>query len=143
MFLILVATALASPSFPVAVEAAVGMPCTPSCVLCHETALGGSGTASQEFAFSLMAAGLVAADDTSVAPALAAIDAAASDMDGDGLSDIDELTFGSNPNAGGDDFCAVPIPQYGCFAGESTAYMGGFLAFLAWRGRRLSPRPAG
>lgn len=138
MLMVLIGAAFASPNFPLAVEAELGMPCTPSCVLCHETALGGSGTASQEFAFSMLAAGLVPADDASVGPALTTIGTSASDLDGDGVGDVEELSYGSNPNAGGDDFCAVPIPQYGCFAGKSSAYMGGLLALLAWRKLRAA-----
>ena len=132
-----VPVASASPSFPAVVESEAEMPCTPSCALCHETAVGGSGTAGQEFAFSMLAAGLIEADDATVGPALTTIGESDSDLDADGVGDLDELRFGTNPTPDGTDFRAVPIPQYGCFGGENMAWMGGLLGFLGFRNRRL------
>ncbi len=111
--------AWASPSFPAVVAEELAMPCTPSCILCHETVAGGTGTATQDFAGTCMSAGMMVADDASMAAALAQIEADGTDTDGDGTPDIEELRLGMNPNPGGEDFCATAQPQYGCFQGSA------------------------
>ena len=136
MLITLTLAALASPTFPVIVANEVDMPCTPSCVLCHATAAGGSGTASQDFAFAMLAAGLVQADDATVPPALAAVAETESDVDGDGLTDIEALGLGRNPNIDGVDFCSVPLAQYGCFPSESGGLLVGGMVLGVWRRMR-------
>ncbi|MBM4390192.1 MAG: hypothetical protein FJ090_03645 [Deltaproteobacteria bacterium] len=117
--MLILSLAWASPSFPAVVAEELAMPCTPSCILCHETAAGGTGTASQDFAGACMSAGMMVADDASMAESLATLEAEGTDTDGDGTPDIEELRGGQNPNPGGEDFCAVPQPQYGCFQGSA------------------------
>ncbi len=128
--ILLLSLAWASPTFPAVVAEELAMPCTPSCILCHETVAGGTGTATQDFALTCMSAGMRVADDASMADALATIEAEGTDTDGDGTPDIEELVLGMNPNPGGEDFCAVPQPQYGCFQGSAIvlgALVGGSL----------------
>lgn len=136
MTLALFAVALASPSFPEVVAEELAMPCTPTCDLCHATAAGGSGTANQAFAGTVLAAGLVVADDESLRSALATVASDGTDTDGDGVPDAEALAVGENPNAGGDAFCARPRPVYGCFQ-DSAAVALGALA-VAWRRRRYT-----
>ena len=130
------ALAFGSPTFPAVVEEELAMPCTPTCVLCHATPAGGSGTANQDFAGTVLGAGLVVADDQSLRDALASIEGSAADTDGDGSADTEELAWGMNPNHGGEDFCAVPRPVYGCFQGSAVLVFGVIAG--AWRRRRYT-----
>jgi len=133
-----VSVAWASPSFPAVVAEELAMPCTPNCMLCHETVAGGTGTATQPFASTCMSAGMMIGDDASMAEALATIEADGTDTDGDGTPDIEALRAGRNPNPGGDDFCATAQPQYGCFQGSAVVLGALFGAF--WRRRRAHRR---
>lgn len=137
--LLLAATALASSSYPSAVESDQGMPCLPQCTLCHTTNAGGGGTVTTEVGVALMDRGLQGGSqvDTLLA-ALAALGADAVDSDGDGVLDVDELTSGEDPN-GGPAFCEALTPTYGCFnhtAGLSWGLGGVALAALGLRRRR-------
>ena len=130
------ALAFGSPTFPAVVEEELAMPCTPTCDLCHATVAGGSGTATRDFAGTVLGAGRVGADEESLRSAIATLAANGADTDGDGTTDTEALTMGLNPNADGDDFCAVPRPVYGCFQGSAWLVVG--LAGLAWRRRRYT-----
>lgn len=118
--LVLARLSLASSTFPAALSEEAGMPCVPTCTVCHATNAGGAGTVTQPFGEAMMAAGLMGNGDTeSLVSAFAAIAADADDSDGDGTPDADELAAGEDPNGaaalcGGD----VVTPRYGCFAGE-------------------------
>lgn len=141
-------TAWASPSYPAVLQDTAGMSCTPSCIVCHATAAGGAGTASQPFVGALFARGLVGggADETLVS-ALGQLDADAIDTDGDGQTDLDALAAGADPN-GGADLCgagALTGPTYGCLqaAPSPTApvlALGSLLLALTRRRRPLSAR---
>jgi hypothetical protein len=113
---LVLAPAHATPEFPGTIADTLAMPCTPACTLCHETNAGGAGTVTQPFGEAMVARGLIPSDDASLADALAAMEADAVDSDGDGVTDVDALRDGANPNPGGADFCSVPPPQYGCVA---------------------------
>jgi hypothetical protein len=105
-------TAAASADYPAEIRSQLGLSYTPSCALCHTNGNTGIGTANTPFATSMRARGLVAADVASLDTALAALTAEMTDSDGDGVSDIDELKAGSDPNAVGG---AITPPTYGCF----------------------------
>jgi hypothetical protein len=136
MWIFIATTALASPSFPLVLADELAMPCTPNCTACHASAAGGSGTANQDFAFVMMAAGLVPADDASVVSALAVVESDGTDSNGDGMGDVQALRLGFNPNPDGIDFCAVETPVYGCFPdGSALLGVGGLLGY-AWSLRR-------
>lgn len=123
----LLTLALATPDFPAEVSGALGMPCDPTCMLCHSTASGGPGTATQPFSVAMMERGMVAYDVPSLTDALTAMESDGVDSDADGTSDIDELLLGADPN-GGADFCAGPTPQYGCFGGGAAL----LLPLIGW-----------
>ena|GEM_PF-840956 len=92
-------TAGATSNFPSAIRTATAMENTPPCILCHATAIGGRGTATQPFAETLRQHGLTGAFDTeSLQTALGGVKEDRSDTDGDGTGDWDELAAGRNPN---------------------------------------------
>ncbi len=140
-----VGLAHALSTLPGEVSTYLGMECAPSCLLCHTSPAGGSGTASQPFAIALLAEGLLISDSTSTAIALDAVLAAGTtyDANDDGVNDVAELTVGENPNPGGIDFCpeegeAPPAIERGCFAGGDTAAgaAGVLVTALMFRRRR-------
>jgi len=102
----------ATATYPAEVASFVGMPCTPICTLCHASAAGG-GVAGQPFAVAAKSRGLIPNDTQSLDDALTTMQDDGVDSDGDGVSDVDELIAGDNPN-GGTAFCAGEIPTYGC-----------------------------
>ena len=112
--LLLPTQALASPGYPTEIFDAIDMDCPPPCAVCHQDQTGGAGTATKVFADAMVNEGLEGENDSSVKPALEALDAAGTDSDGDGVGDVSELKQGRNPNIPGDS----PIcgPQYGCGA---------------------------
>ena len=141
MTLLLLASAVwASSPYPNAIATDLGMSCTPTCNLCHASA-GGGGPVPQPFAQALVAEGLTGGSDTdALATALDALTAAGTDSDGDGVTDVDELAAGTNPN---DDsaFCgdaAVTPPSYGCFntAAAGPGVLGVLLGMAAVVRRR-------
>lgn len=130
---------LASSGYPAELEDYLALACRPPCTVCHESASGGTGTATREFAVALQERGLEGASDLELLRA--AIDAMQSDgadSDGDDAPDLQELADGTDPNPGGSSFCAVPTPIYGC-ATAPSAELAAVLAGLAGLLRR---RPA-
>lgn len=105
-------TASASPTFPGVVQGELALAAAPECTLCHTTPSGGFGTANTAFATYMRSRGLRAGDAGSLRGALAASTAERRDSDNDGVSDLDELKRGADPNAAGAD--AVEPPAYGC-----------------------------
>lgn len=103
-----------SPQFPAEIESYLNLPCTPPCTICHLTNQGGVGTATMDFGMAAKQNGLVPQDVGSLQNALDAMDAAGVDSDGDGTPDIQELEQGTDPNPGGQAFCQVAQPVYGC-----------------------------
>lgn len=122
---------------------------TGACTLCHTDNTGGAGTIKRAFGKTLQAKGLLGASNTaSLDAAIAAL--GASDSDGDGATDIDELTGNGDPNdpavvTGG---AEAPEPvEYGCVGGtiaghtestssEALAAAGFVAAALLWSRRR-------
>ncbi|HEY4118445.1 MAG TPA: thrombospondin type 3 repeat-containing protein [Byssovorax sp.] len=105
-------SARATMEFPGLIQTDLQLTYTPQCSLCHPNNVTGPGTAQQPFAESMKAAGLAPYDDASLNAALLALQSAMTDSDGDGVSDIDELLAGTDPNGAG----AILVPTYGCGA---------------------------
>lgn len=112
------APALASLSFPPVIQSELGLVKAPDCTLCHRTDAGGFGTVTRPFGRTMMSQlGLTAANTAALRSALSGADAAKFDSDDDGVSDIDELRMGTDPNVGTSGVEAapeVPLPQTGC-----------------------------
>src|SRR5262249_19103670 len=122
---------VASPSFPQTLKDHLRLSAAPSCALCHlldedgGAAPAGDAGRDSPFARSLPAGGLRAGDDASLRRALDAMGDV--DSDGDGARDLDELSWGGDPNrADKPEVAPSDPPSYGCGAsvarrGERTA----------------------
>jgi hypothetical protein len=113
--------ALASPEFPGVIESHLSLAYVPKCTTCHATNNPDAGPAATPFAASAIARGLKADDDSSLRAALDTMARDRVDSDGDRMRDIDELSWGLDPNVRhvpqGD---VAPPVTYGCSATRST-----------------------
>ena len=75
------------------------MPCKPICTTCHTRIEGGYGTARKPFAIAMQNAGLMAKSPNLIAPALQKLEQTGSDVDKDGVPDVEELRNMEDPNA--------------------------------------------
>jgi hypothetical protein len=109
--------ALAIPPYPGDLQTALKLSSAPACSLCHEGGVTGIGTVTTPFGRSMRANGLTF-DESTFAPALAAMESKAVDSVGRGFSDVTALKEGVDPNAV--PASAVPTtpppPDYGCTA---------------------------
>jgi hypothetical protein len=121
-----------SSVYPPEIRAHLSLSYTPACTLRHNTPSGGFGTVTTPFGRSMMSRGLVAQNIASLDTALDALAAEHTDSDGDGVSDIDELKGGSDPNVSGGG--SVPPPTYGCFdvSGQPASPLALLPLALAW-----------
>lgn len=109
----------ASPGYTEALQKALGIDCPPRCTLCHEDNEGGLGTIRPaSFGEVVVAVGDLEADDEArLRCTLLLLDPAceeppecategqsciAADTDADGMTDIEELKAGRNPNVPGE-----------------------------------------
>jgi hypothetical protein len=115
-------TAAATPTFPNAVQRDLSLTYSPPCSLCH---VGGNTSASAvqtPFAKSMKARGLLAYDEATLQAALDQMTRDRVDSDHDGVSDVDELRGGTDPNLGSGE---EPV-TYGCTASGARSGPGGF-----------------
>lgn len=122
--------ALASPVFPQTIDAHLSLGYEPDCTVCHATLAGGFGTVVQPFGQKMQARGCAAGDTTSLETALDALAAEQSDVDSDGVGDIQELVDGTDPNSADG---AVDPPEYGCIgnvAPTKSAWPGAAIVLL-------------
>ena len=84
------------------------------CLLCHVDNTGGSGTAVRPFALTLQEYGVgTSSDAAQLHEVLAAL--GDEDSDDDGVSDVDELLAGADPNTpGGGEPTEILVYEYGC-----------------------------
>jgi hypothetical protein len=137
------ASARASSNFPAVVKSDLGLTSTPGCDLCHFNGQTGMGTATTPVGKTLKSLGVSAGSASSLSAALTKMTTNKTDSDGDGVSDVDELKAGTNPNVANgaaDGGTAppvnnLPVPTYGCAAVPGVMPLVG-LALLALAGRR-------
>ena len=124
----------ASPGYPTAIVERLGIFYSPPCSLCHVEGKTGPGTAETPFGRSARAHGLEGGDVGLVGIALDALARDGIDSDRDGITDIQELIAGTDPNlAGGESIQVRQDPMSGC----SSAGSGDWLLLLGlWRPRR-------
>ncbi|HHO53166.1 MAG TPA: hypothetical protein ENK18_20400 [Deltaproteobacteria bacterium] len=140
LFNLWITIAAASSVYPATVAELVGSTCEPTCTVCHETAVGGGGTVVQDLGVALMARGLTGGGDTvALEAALTALEDDGVDSDGDGTLDVDELASGSDPNPGGEAYCEVLTPTYGCLSHTGRAPLLGLALFSLLALRRTRP----
>lgn len=148
-------SAFATGGFPSVLQNDLALSYEPPCSVCHAGGKTGSGTVTTPFGQALRDRGLQPDDDASLEAALGKMMDEAVDSDGDGTTDIDELTAQTDPNTAGDGALGANSPQYGCGAqiapGGSGAGSPGALGLalltaaslaVQLRGRRARGRPS-
>lgn len=144
--------AQASPNYPATIQDTLAMPCAPTCELCHLTAIGRGGNATQPFALAMVDAGLAPGDPDLLASLLTSLSANpdAPDSDADGVTDVAELEAEAptDPNdATGASICGGGA-EYGCGVAEGRSFFGaplllgmlGALGLVARRRLRTSSK---
>lgn len=124
--------AYALPEYPKYLQTAADTPCLPHCNVCHRDDNAGSGTVDRPFGKSIEQVGyLSGGGQSSVTRAVDTLRSQNTDSDGDGVSDIDELSHGEDPNYAGDG--SICGPQVGCSAAGQArnAWSNGLSALLA------------
>ena len=119
--LLVARSAQATPNFPAVVASVVGASVQPPCTICHNNPNGGLGTATTAFGTYMRSRGVVPYDENSLRNALAAAAAEKHDSNGDGVTDIDALKQGLDPNGAS----GVAPLEYGCVGRIANARDGG------------------
>ena len=131
--------ARATPDFPAAIAQDLKLSAPPPCTICHDTDQGGAGTVVKPFGQYMVSRGLVPFDESSLANALAAAAGEQHDSNGDGISDIDALKQGLDPN-GSAPGALLEGPTFGCDASGRNGGAWLVLVAMAWL---LLPTQAG
>jgi hypothetical protein len=138
--LLAAAAVQATPRLPAEVRSDLALSYTPQCSLCHLRGNTGAGTEQTPFVLSARALGFDGNQRT-LGTVLQQMQALKIDSDSDGVSDIEELIRGTDPNVYGPvPFSTETDPSYGCTS-IGVAGLGGLLALgVVLRKRRRSHR---
>lgn len=139
--------ASASPTYPGQLQQDLGMPCAPPCTICHRDRNGGLYTVDKPFGLSMYFAGLRGQSTAQLRAAENTLEKSKNDSDGDGIPDIQELKYGSDPNSAANGNLCTQGPAYGCGAhvaprsnesglGTVLAALAGFVLLVGMRRRR-------
>jgi MYXO-CTERM domain-containing protein len=139
MIALTIAALLATPEFPAVIQSQLDLGQRPRCTICHATEAGGTGTVVKPFGIYLKSRGLVPGDDDSLRNALLADAGERHSSSGDGITDIDALKAGEDPNGNGPG--TDLIPAQGCSSGSSPGWVTTLAAagWLLLRRRRRRP----
>jgi hypothetical protein len=111
---------------------------TPPCRLCHIQGTTGAGSVQTPFGISMLARGLTQ-DESTLIPALTAMDTQKVDSDGDGVDDITEILEDRDPNTPLPASLSSGAPTYGCGT-AGTVCTRGWPLFAAAAGLLLAIR---
>ena len=118
MHAIFIAAALfATPDFPGAIQRELDLPAAPRCTICHASDAGGAGTVTRPFGVYLRSRGLRPFDESSLHIALLAAAGERHSSSGTGVTDIDALKAGEDPNPPQESGAGDLAPAYGCASG--------------------------
>src|SRR4029077_323198 len=106
--------ARATPDFPAAIARDLQLAAPPPCTVCHSSNEGGAGTVVKPLGKYLISRGLAPFDEASLAGSLAAAQGERHDADGDGMTDIDALKQGLDPNGSSSNAPQIEDPSFGC-----------------------------
>lgn len=128
---VVVGRASASTEYPPEMQRVLALSSAPKCELCHEGADGGK--VDTPFARSMSARALRGGGDlASLRTALDAMKRDRVDSDGDGAFDLDELSYGGDPNhADKPEGAPGPAPTWGCAVGRGEGNGLGLAVVLA------------
>lgn len=122
---------LATPDFPGAIQRELDLAGPPRCSICHATDAGGAGTVVQPFGVYLRSRGLRPFDESSLHNALLAAAGERHSSSGGGVTDIDALKAGEDPNGLAATGGANLTPAYGC-SSSNAANLLPLLALGMW-----------
>jgi MYXO-CTERM domain-containing protein len=137
---LLAPAARASEGYPDVIRATVPTKQALPCTLCHALVDGGDGAVSTAFARELSEFGMKGGDPASLRTALRRDAREAWDSDGDGVPDIEELMYGTDPSSSA--LSSGPPLMHGCAVGPGapasrpTIALFAIVACVFWQKRR-------